>query len=118
NGIWERKLMENPVSVNYTANHSAENYKLFQNYPNPFNPSTKIRYKLPEEITVSLKVYDILGNEVITLVNEKQNKGNYEVSFFSNVTGVNLASGIYFYKLSATGRTGNFTDIKSMILIK
>jgi hypothetical protein len=85
-------------------------YKLNQNYPNPFNPTTIIKYDMPESGFVSLKVYDILGREVQTLVNGNKIKGTYEVSF----NGSNLASGVYLYKLKA----GNFTSIKKMLLIK
>jgi hypothetical protein len=83
---------------------------LSQNYPNPFNPSTIINYQLPNTSDVKLIVYDLLGQEVRTLVNEKQNAGSYQVQF----DGSNLASGVYFYKLSAT----EFTETKKMILIK
>ncbi|MDP2366420.1 MAG: T9SS type A sorting domain-containing protein, partial [Ignavibacteria bacterium] len=88
-------------------------YSLYQNYPNPFNPSTKIRYTIPNGVEVSivqLKVYDVLGNEVATLLNEEKAAGSYEVSFSAS----NLASGIYFYRLTA----GNFIETKKMILIK
>ena len=87
-----------------------EEYTLFQNYPNPFNPSTIINYALPEKGNVELIVYDVLGNEIVTLVNEEKSAGTYDVEF--NATG--LPSGIYFYKLQA----GNFVETKKMILIK
>jgi len=93
-------------------------FELYQNYPNPFNPVTKINYELPASrqggrITnyVSLKVYDILGNEVANLVNEKKNPGSYEVEF----NGSKLSSGIYFVSLSVNG---NVIDTKSMVLVK
>jgi hypothetical protein len=97
-------------------------FSLEQNYPNPFNPSTKIKYTIPEKVSgekleVILKVYDILGNEVVTLVNEEQTPGNYEVEFNSESSFRlvrNLPSGIYFYKLSA----GELIQTKKMILIK
>ena len=95
-------------------------FQLSQNYPNPFNPSTKIKYSIPSAHSplpggargglVTLKVYDILGREVATLVNEKQQPGNYELTF----DGSKLSSGIYFYKLTA----GNFIETKKMILLK
>ena len=85
-------------------------YKLSQNYPNPFNPSTKIEYSIPRASFVILKVYDILGREVATLVNEEKNVGNYEINFNNR----NLSSGIYFYKLQA----GDYSSVKKMILIK
>ena len=87
-----------------------ENFSLQQNYPNPFNPSTLIEYSIPEQSFVDLKVYDILGNEVATLVNEEQSAGVYRADF----TGADLTSGIYFYQLQA----GNFVETKKMILIK
>jgi hypothetical protein len=83
---------------------------LTQNFPNPFNPNTIINYQLPISNFVSLKVYDALGKEVATLVNQKQNSGSYEVEF----NGEGLPSGIYFYKLEA----GDFVETKRMILLK
>ncbi len=85
-------------------------YKLLQNYPNPFNPSTKINFELKKESNVTLKIYDILGEEVATLVNGRKKAGRYTVKFNAS----NLASGIYFYRLNA----GTFTAIKKMILMK
>jgi len=85
-------------------------FRLSQNYPNPFNPSTKIRYQVASTNPVSLKIYDVLGNEVAVLVNEVQPNGNYEVEF--NASG--LASGTYFYKLQA----GEFIQTKKMIYLK
>ena len=94
-------------------------YELRQNYPNPFNPSTIIEYSIPAIQTgyipsVQLKIFDILGREVATLVNKKQNPGNYKINF--NADG--LSSGIYFYKLSVTGTAGNFTQTKKMVLLR
>ena len=83
---------------------------LYQNYPNPFNPKTIINYELGIRNFVSLKIYDVLGNEVAELVNEKQNAGSYSVEF----DGSGIASGVYFYRLE----TNNFSEIKKMILIK
>jgi Secretion system C-terminal sorting domain len=91
-----------------------EEFALEQNYPNPFNPSTKIRFQISDFGFVSLKVYDILGNEVATLVNEEKHPGTYEVEFSPESSTQHPASGIYFYKLEA----GNFTDTKKMILMK
>lgn len=85
-------------------------FGLKQNYPNPFNPSTKIVFSLPVKSHVSLKVYDILANEIATLVNSEKGKGNYEFNFNAS----NLTSGIYFYRLI----TDNFTETKRMILLK
>ena len=85
-------------------------FELGQNYPNPFNPSTRITYSIPKSSFVTLKVYDILGNEIATLVNQTQDAGNYNVSFNAE----NLSNGIYIYSLNAD----NFTDVKKMILMK
>jgi hypothetical protein len=87
-----------------------EDFSLSQNYPNPFNPSTVISYRLPVTSFVTLKVCDILGREVATLVNEEKPAGEYEVEF----DGSNLPSGIYFYQLKA----GEFAETKKMILLK
>jgi len=89
---------------------SIKTYILTQNYPNPFNPSTTIEYQLPEMSFVTIKVYDILGREVATLVNEEKPMGSYEVQFISN----GLTSGIYFYQLKA----GDFVETKKMILLR
>jgi len=85
-------------------------YLLSQNFPNPFNPTTTIKYQIPELSFVTLKVYDVLGNEIATLVNEENSNGSYEVEF--NAT--TLPSGIYFYRLQA----GSFVDTKKMVLMK
>lgn len=98
----------NPVGISNTQ--IPVKYDLKQNFPNPFNPVTKIIYELPVAEFVTLKVYDILGNEVTALVNEKQNTGVYSVVW--NALG--FSSGIYFYTIEA----GNFRETKSMILLK
>jgi hypothetical protein len=85
-------------------------YSLSQNYPNPFNPVTTIKYSIPNSGFVSLKVFDILGKEVITLVNGNAPAGNYSVEFHSG----NLASGLYFYKFNS----GNFSDTKKLVITK
>lgn len=85
-------------------------YQLFDNYPNPFNPSTKISYSIKEEGLVTLKVYDILGKEIATLVNENKPIGNYEVDFNAS----QLPSGMYIYKI----QSGIFNDAKKMLLTK
>ena len=89
-------------------------YMLYQNYPNPFNPSTTIKYAISNKQLVQLKVYDILGKEIATLVNEEKPAGNYKVEFKSTVGSLQLASGIYFYRLQA----GSFVETKKMILLK
>jgi hypothetical protein len=83
---------------------------LYQNYPNPFNPVTLIKYNVPYPTNVSIKVFDVLGNEIALLINENKSTGGYEVTFNAS----NLSSGIYFYKLI----TGNVTQSKKMILMK
>ncbi|MEI7484873.1 MAG: LamG-like jellyroll fold domain-containing protein [Ignavibacteriota bacterium] len=85
-------------------------FELSQNYPNPFNPVTKIEYALPKTGLVTMKVYNVLGKEVATLVNEVKNAGNYTVDFNAS----NLSSGTYFYKIETNG----FSDVKRMMLIK
>jgi hypothetical protein len=85
-------------------------YNLYENYPNPFNPETKIKFDLPIDNYVMIKVYNILGKEIYTLVNDFKQAGRYLVSF----NGSNLSSGIYYYKITA----GNFEQVKKMILIK
>src|SRR3990172_1343722 len=87
-------------------------YNLEQNYPNPFNPSTKIRFQIPGAGFVTLKVYDILGKEVSTLINEHKPQGKYEVEF--HPSDKNLSSGIYYYSL----RAGNFLKTRKMLFIK
>jgi len=107
----------NPTSIEVNS-LSPEQFYLYQNSPNPFNPYTTIKYTIPTVIAsgtkqsqfVTLKVYDVLGNEVATLVNEERTAGNYEVNFDS----YGLTSGIYFYTL----KTGEFSDTKKMILLK
>lgn len=88
----------------------SNSYKLFQSYPNPFNPSTSIRYSIISRQLVQLKVYDMLGNEIATLVNEEKPAGNYEVTFNASA----LSSGIYFYQL----KSGTYVETKKMVLLK
>ena len=89
-------------------------FELSQNYPNPFNPSTKISWQAPVSGWQTLKVYDILGNEVATLVDEYRNAGSYEVDFNPASSIRNPATGVYFYQL----RVGNYIETKKMILLK
>ncbi|MBM4158860.1 MAG: T9SS type A sorting domain-containing protein [Ignavibacteria bacterium] len=103
------KIKSQVVSDNVKV-EEPEEYILNQNYPNPFNPTTKINFALPKQGFVTMKVYDILGRVVRTLVNEYKNAGNYITEF----DGTNLSSGVYFYKLTAD----NFSNVKKMILIK
>jgi len=89
---------------------SPNSYNLAQNYPNPFNPTTKISWQSPVGSWQTLKVYDVLGNEVATLVDEYKPAGSHVIEF----DGSKLSSGVYFYKL----RSGEFMDVKKMILLR
>jgi len=102
-------------SVEDENNIIVDEFKLFQNYPNPFNPTSKIKYSIPAvasglSLSVTLKVYDVLGTEITILVNEEKPAGSYEVEYNAS----NLPSGVYFYQLNA----GSFIETKKMILIK
>ncbi len=98
------------VSVGDPKDNIPHKYSVEQNYPNPFNPATTISFSIPSREFISLKVYDILGNEVATLVNEEKAAGEYKVTFDAS----NFTSGVYLYRLSA----GNYTELKKMILLK
>ncbi|MCL6495209.1 MAG: T9SS type A sorting domain-containing protein [Ignavibacterium sp.] len=119
--VFDGNNLNSITDVLQEYNYLPEDFTLSQNYPNPFNPSTKIRYNIPsvilssskdDKVGVTLKVYDVLGNEVATLVNENKPAGVYEIEF--NASKYNLTSGIYFYKLVA----GSFVQTKKMILTK
>ena len=102
-------VLDEPVNVE-TKNQAPDGFVLYQNFPNPFNPTTKLSFVIGHSSFVELKVFDILGNEIATLVNEEKSAGEYEVEF--NAAG--LASGIYLYKL----KTLNFTETRKMLLLK
>ena len=106
-GCYENSLID---GINGQIEQTPKNFTLFQNYPNPFNPDTKINYSAPNISFVTIKVYDVLGNEIATLINEEKKSGNYQVEF----KGSNLSSGVYFYRMQA----GNFSNTKKLILIK
>jgi photosystem II stability/assembly factor-like uncharacterized protein len=106
--MWRRSLSE--VLAVEDDQLNPNNFSLKQNYPNPFNPSTSIQYAIGSTQFVSLKVYDVLGNEVASLVNEEQQAGEHSVNFEAS----RISSGVYFYRLE----TGKFSETKSMILIK
>ena len=108
-GFWYLQIY-NVTGVKSPSGRVAKNYELNQNYPNPFNPTTVISYQLPEVSKVTLKVFDVLGREVATLVDEKENVGSYSVRF----DGSRLASGVYFYQLRSAG----FASIKKMLMVK
>ena len=95
-------------------NIQTENFKLNQNFPNPFNPSTNLEYVIPDLGFVSIKVYDILGNEIVTLVNEKKYPGSYLIEF----DGSSLPSGTYFYELKIESEKGTYSNVKRMVLLK
>ena len=108
--IYFSKLLSDVNSVTKPIDNIVVGYTLMQNYPNPFNPTTNIGFRIAESGFVSLKVYDILGREVTTLVNELKRAGSYEVAF----NGTNLANGIYIYRLES----GKYSYTRKMILLK
>lgn len=108
--ILQYRLSENTSNGNQSESGIPDKYELNQNYPNPFNPSTTIKFALPQKSSVSLIVYDILGKEVATLVNEVKEAGYYQVSF----NGTNLASGTYIYRI----KTEDFVETKKMLIVK
>ncbi len=105
-GTWNDELL---TSVDQSKN-SPSKFELMQNYPNPFNPATTIKYQIPSYSMVTIKIYNVLGQEVETLVNEMKNPGNYQIQF----NAINLASGSYIYRLQA----GSLVQVKKMLLIK
>jgi hypothetical protein len=108
-GLW-RRAVDDIIGVQNIGSKIPDKFSLLQNFPNPFNPSTIIRFQIKDSRLVTLKVYDILGKEIATLVNEKQSPGVYEVTF----DGSRLTSGIYFYKLVS----GSYSEVRKMVLIK
>uniref|UniRef100_A0A832LJ42 T9SS type A sorting domain-containing protein n=1 Tax=Ignavibacterium album TaxID=591197 RepID=A0A832LJ42_9BACT len=106
-GLYEIEMI---TSVNYDENNLIKSYHLLQNYPNPFNPLTKIQFTIPKSEIVQIKVYDILGSEIKTLLNEYKQLGTYEVEF----DAINLPSGVYFYRMIS----GSYTETKKMILLR
>ena len=105
---WYENL--SPVGIDGNSNETPIEFRLSQNYPNPFNPTTVIKYQIPELGFITLKVYDVMGNEIATLVNKVEDPGYYEVNFNAS----NLASGVYFYRLIA----GSFVSTRKMLLLK
>ena len=99
-----------PIEVKNISSVIPDKFYLYQNYPNPFNPATSIRYQIPNNSFVTLKIYDMRGKEIAVLVNEYTKAGVYEASY----NAVNLASGVYYYKLTA----GDFSEVKKMVLVK
>jgi hypothetical protein len=117
--IWTVPIEISSVNVKHEY-QSPGDYLLNQNYPNPFNPSTIISWESPVGGWQTLKIYDALGNEIATLVNEYRPAGKYETEFFvktspsSGGNGYKLKSGIYFYQL----RVGNYVETRKMLLLK
>lgn len=109
-GVWRRPLSEMITAVKNENSQLPSRFALDQNYPNPFNPSTIIRYQLPTSALVVLKVFDVLGRQVGTLVDKAQSAGLHSIRF----DGANLPSGLYFYRLKA----GAYHDTKKMLLLK
>lgn len=105
NGNYKYYELSNLVSIGVPIR-----YELLQNYPNPFNPSTTIKYTIPNDNFVQIKIYDLKGSEVSTLVNEFKKAGYYQIQLNATM----LSSGMYFYKMT----TDNFNSTKKMILIK
>ena len=111
NPVW--KPITNPTSVKKNGqsfNSLPKNFQLFQNYPNPFNPATKIKFNLPEKEFVTMKIYDVLGKEIATPLQNTYEAGVHEVLW----SGAKHSSGMYFYQLS----TNKFKETKKMILAK
>lgn len=109
-GFWYVYLSDVITSVEDQQEIIPTVFKLEQNYPNPFNPSTIVRFAVPEKSNVLIKIYDILGSEVFTLVNEELDAGWYERNFNAG----SLASGVYIYRMNA----GNFISTKKMLMVK
>jgi len=122
NGVYSYRLKQIDFDGTFTYSDEVEieviapvSFSLDQNYPNPFNPSTRISFSLAVDSKVSLKIFDVLGQEVTSLVNQNLTQGVHRYDF--NASGIN--SGVYFYKIEATGVNGNeFVDVKKMILVK
>ncbi|MHB9039908.1 MAG: T9SS type A sorting domain-containing protein [Melioribacteraceae bacterium] len=108
--LWIASVFTVLTDVKKDENVIPSDYVLYQNYPNPFNPTTNIEYSIPHSGFVSIKVYDVLGKEITTLINEEMRPGNYKVKF----DGSKLTSGVYFYQL----RAGIFSQIQKFLLIK
>lgn len=102
----------NVTPISYVENHgvNSKDFKLLQNYPNPFNPSTNIKYSIPKESNVSLKIFDALGREIMLLIDNKLSTGDYEITFDAS----NFPNGVYFYRLQA----GDYNQMKKMLLLK
>ncbi|HEX2787755.1 MAG TPA: T9SS type A sorting domain-containing protein [Ignavibacteria bacterium] len=109
NGNYERSMLDGTVSVG-NENELVKSYALYQNYPNPFNPETTIKFDIPKSSFVNISVYDVTGKLIKQLLNDNRTSGSYEVKF----NAFNLASGVYYYKITA----GDFSEVKKMMLVK
>ena len=105
-----RPLSEIITAVKDKKNNLPTNFSLEQNYPNPFNPTTVINFSVPKTSMVTIKVYDVLGNEIATLLNKEKLAGKYSVNFNAS----KFSSGVYFYRMQA----GSFVEAKKLILLK
>jgi hypothetical protein len=117
-GVWKRPLSEMIVDVPQSTNQLPGDFLLEQNYPNPFNPATTISYQLPTQSHVVLKVFDVLGKEIATLVNGVEEAGYKSVLWELN----NLPGGVYFYRIvtrrTDAGQTRSYTKTKKLLLLK
>ncbi len=109
-GVWRRPLSEMITAVTDNGNNLPMRFSLSQNYPNPFNPTTNLSFSLPSRSFVSLKVFDLLGREVATIVSEEMSAGNYSRQW----NAANMSSGAYFYRLQA----GNYSEVKKLLVVK
>jgi hypothetical protein len=103
-------MNSSPTSVKEDLVNPPKTFALLQNYPNPFNPATQITFNIPQRSNVILKIYDVLGNEIATLVNEQKEAGTYNVQFDAQ----KLSSGVYIYTIQA----GDFLESRKMILMR
>lgn len=106
---WGMRI-NNAVGIAKNNNNIPERFMLYQNYPNPFNPTTLIGFDIPKDANVTVRIYDLIGREVQTVVNEFKKAGSYKFNFDASL----LSSGSYFYEINA----GDFRDTKKMVLIK
>ncbi|HMD14636.1 MAG TPA: T9SS type A sorting domain-containing protein, partial [Bacteroidota bacterium] len=116
-GVWKRPIPEMITSVVETPRELPKQFSLAQNYPNPFNPGTTINFELPKESRVQLQLYNLLGQNVLNILNETRPAGVYEVL----VNAGNLSSGVYFYRLEATSMVDlnkTFMQVRKMVLMK
>ena len=109
-GVIDNLTIQGNISESHDEQLLPSVFELSQNYPNPFNPTTIIKYSLPQRSSVTLKVFDALGKEISTLINNEQSAGNYTITYKAE----SLASGIYFYTI----RANKFIKTRKMLLIK